>query len=104
MGAIKNSKHRCPAFLRLHLCYDVVSAKIINERYQDVKTKDLLILDEPTDGFSQQQVNRMQEIFNSLNTSQMIIISHERALDSFVTDIYTFKKSNHLTKVERESM
>ena len=40
----------------------------------------------------------------SENTAQMIIISHERALDSFVTDIYTFKKSNHITKVERESM
>jgi len=88
----------------ISLAYRLGLTKIINERYQDVKTKDLLILDEPTDGFSQQQVNRMQEIFNSLNTSQMIIISHERALDSFVTDIYTFKKSNHLTKVERESM
>lgn len=88
----------------ISLAYRLGLTKIINERYQDVKTKDLLILDEPTDGFSQQQVNRMQEIFNSLNTSQMIIISHERALDSFVTDIYTFKKSNHLTKVIRESM
>ncbi|MBA7530794.1 hypothetical protein ES705_23005 [subsurface metagenome] len=88
----------------ISLAYWLGLTKIINERYQDVKTKDLLILDEPTDGFSQQQVNRMQEIFDSLNTSQMIIISHERALDSFVTDIYTFKKSNHITKVERESM
>ncbi len=88
----------------ISLAYRLGLTKIINERYQDVKTKDLLILDEPTDGFSQQQVNRMQEIFNSLNTSQMIIISHERALDSFVTDIYTFKKSNHITKVQRESM
>ncbi len=88
----------------ISLAYRLGLTKIINERYQDVKTKDLLILDEPTDGFSQQQVNRMQEIFNSLNTSQMIIISHERALDSFVTDIYTFKKTNHITKVERESM
>jgi len=88
----------------LSLAYRLGLTKIINERYQDVKTKDLLILDEPTDGFSQQQVNRMQEIFNTLNTSQMIIISHERALDSFVSEIFTFKKSNHLTKVQRESM
>jgi len=93
----------------ISLAYRLGLTKIINERYQDIKTKediktkDLLILDEPTDGFSQQQVNRMQDIFNTLNTSQMIIISHERALDSFVTDIFTFKKSNHLTKVERES-
>ena len=86
----------------ISLAYRLGLTKIINERYQDVKTKDLLILDEPTDGFSQQQVNRMQEIFDTLNTAQMIIISHERSLDSFITDIFTFKKRNHQTKVVKE--
>ena len=86
----------------ISLAYRLGLTKIINERYQDVKTKDLIILDEPTDGFSQQQVNRMQEIFDTLNTAQMIIISHERTLDSFITDIFTFKKENHLTKVVKE--
>ncbi|MFX1311722.1 MAG: AAA family ATPase, partial [Promethearchaeota archaeon] len=74
----------------LSLAYRLALNKIINERYQEVKTKDLLILDEPTDGFSQQQINRMQSVFEKLNTSQMIIISHERNLDSFVTDIFHF--------------
>ncbi|MFX0030462.1 MAG: AAA family ATPase, partial [Candidatus Hermodarchaeota archaeon] len=46
----------------LSLAYRLALNKIINERYQEVKTKDLLILDEPTDGFSQQQINRMQSI------------------------------------------
>jgi exonuclease SbcC len=72
--------------------------------YQEVKTKNLLILDEPTDGFSQQQINRMQPIFEKLNASQMIIISHERNLDSFVTDIFHFEKENHLTKVTKENL
>ncbi|MBY9014550.1 MAG: hypothetical protein KGD68_02555 [Candidatus Lokiarchaeota archaeon] len=88
----------------ISLAYRLGLTKIINERYQDVKTKDLLILDEPTDGFSQQQVNRMQEIFDTLNTAQMIIISHERSLDSFITDIFTFKKGNHQTKVVKETI
>ncbi|MFX1574822.1 MAG: AAA family ATPase [Promethearchaeota archaeon] len=87
----------------LSLAYRLALNKIINERYQQVKTKDLLILDEPTDGFSQQQINRMQSVFEKLNTSQMIIISHERNLDSFVTDIFHFKKENHITKVNKES-
>ncbi|MFX0083263.1 MAG: AAA family ATPase [Candidatus Hodarchaeota archaeon] len=86
----------------LSLAYRLALNKIINERYQEVKTKDLLILDEPTDGFSQQQINRMQPIFEKLNTSQMIIISHERNLDSFVTDIFNFKKENHITRVTKE--
>jgi len=32
----------------------------------------------------------------------MIIISHERNLDSFVTDIFNFRKENHITKVKKE--
>jgi exonuclease SbcC len=64
----------------LSLAYRLALNKIINERYQEVKTKDLLILDEPTDGFSQEQINRMQPIFEKLDTSQMIIISHDRNL------------------------
>ncbi|MHA2037958.1 MAG: hypothetical protein ACW98X_16095 [Promethearchaeota archaeon] len=87
----------------LSLSYRLALNKIINERYQEVKTKDLLILDEPTDGFSQQQINRMQPIFEKLDTSQMIIISHERNLDSFVTDIFRFEKENHVTRVTKES-
>ncbi|MFX1525695.1 MAG: hypothetical protein ACFFCC_19485 [Promethearchaeota archaeon] len=87
----------------LSLSYRLALNKIINERYQEVKTKDILILDEPTDGFSQQQINRMQPIFENLGTSQMIIISHERNLESFVTDIFHFKKDNHVTKITKES-
>ncbi|MFX1476848.1 MAG: AAA family ATPase [Promethearchaeota archaeon] len=86
----------------LSLAYRLALNKIINERHQEVKTKNILILDEPTDGFSQQQINRMQPVFESLDISQMIIISHERNLDSFVTDIFHFEKENHITKVTRE--
>lgn len=86
----------------LSLAFRLGLKKIINERYQEVKTKNLLILDEPTDGFSQEQINKMQQIFDTLNTSQMIIISHERALDSFVTDVFHFEKKNHKTTVQKE--
>lgn len=86
----------------LSLAYRLALNKIINERYQEIKTKDLLILDEPTDGFSQEQINKMQDIFERLNTAQMIIISHDRNLDSFVTDIFNFTKENHITKVKKE--
>ncbi|MFW9771274.1 MAG: hypothetical protein ACFFEO_03780, partial [Candidatus Thorarchaeota archaeon] len=88
----------------LSLSYRLALNKIINERYQEVKTKDLLILDEPTDGFSQEQINKMQEVFEKLDTSQMFIISHERNLDSFVTDIFNFKKERHQTKVIQEQI
>ena len=88
----------------ISLSYRLALNKIINERYQEVKTKNILILDEPTDGFSQLQINKMQEIFEKLDTTQMIIISHERNLDSFVTDIYNFTKEWHITHVKKESV
>jgi exonuclease SbcC len=88
----------------LSLAYRLALNKVINTKHQDVKTKDLLILDEPTDGFSEQQVNKMQEVFDKLNTKQMIIISHERMLDSFVQNIFTFKKVKHQTKVKQERL
>lgn len=86
----------------LSLAYRLALNKVINIKYQNVKTKDLLILDEPTDGFSEQQVNKMQEVFTKLNTKQIIIISHERTLDSFVADVFNFEKVNHQTKVSKE--
>ena len=85
----------------LSLAYRLALNKIINDRYQEIKTKNLLILDEPTDGFSQEQINRMQFIFEKLNMGQMIIISHDRNLDSFVTDIYNFRKEFHETIISK---
>ncbi|MFO7795126.1 MAG: AAA family ATPase [Promethearchaeia archaeon] len=86
----------------LSLAYRLALNKIINSRHQEVKTKNLLILDEPTDGFSQEQINKMQDVLGNLDTEQMFIISHDRNLDSFVTDILNFKKENHRTKVIQE--
>ena len=62
----------------------------------------MIILDEPTDGFSIEQTNRMQAVFQRLGMAQMIIISHERTLDSFVSDIFTFTKKNHETTIKKE--
>jgi exonuclease SbcC len=86
----------------LALAYRLALDKVIVEKYPDVKTRDLLILDEPTDGFSAEQVNRMQVVFERLGMHQMIIISHERTLDSFVDETFTFSKTNHETKIKKE--
>jgi len=86
----------------LALAYRLALDKVIVEKYPDVKTRDLIILDEPTDGFSSEQTNRMQAVFQRLGMAQMIIISHERTLDSFVSDIFTFTKKNHKTTIKKE--
>ncbi|MBD3213446.1 MAG: AAA family ATPase [Candidatus Lokiarchaeota archaeon] len=86
----------------LSLSYRLALNKTITEKHPEIKTRDLLILDEPTDGFSQEQVKKMQDIFEKLDTRQMIIISHERSLDSFVSHIFNFTKENHKTQIRAE--
>lgn len=86
----------------LSLAYRIALNRVINSKNRDTKTADLLILDEPTDGFSEQQVHKMQDLLDSLPTKQTIIISHERMLDSLVSKVIDFKKQNHETKIALE--
>jgi exonuclease SbcC len=46
-----------------------------------IKTKDLVILDEPTDGFSEQQLDKMRGVLEELNAEQLIIVSHEQKIE-----------------------
>ena len=52
----------------------------------------LLILDEPTDGFSIDQLNKVKEILQELQSEQVIIVSHEKVLESFADQIFKVKK------------
>jgi DNA repair protein SbcC/Rad50 len=56
-----------------------------------------LILDEPTDGFSKEQLGKVREILDEMANPQVIIVSHERELESFADQIY------RVAKVEGES-
>jgi len=65
-----------------------------------IKTRDLVILDEPTDGFSEQQLDKMRDIFQQLDVRQLIIVSHEQKIEGFVENVIKFKKENGITRVE----
>jgi DNA repair protein SbcC/Rad50 len=60
---------------------------------------DLLILDEPTDGFSSLQLQRLQDVFQKLKTTQVIIVSHEQELEGFVDQIVKLRKENGISKI-----
>ena len=61
----------------------------------------LLILDEPTDGFSKEQLSRVKDILDELECPQVIIVSHERELESFADQIYNVTKQQGISKVEK---
>jgi len=57
-----------------------------------IKTKDIVILDEPTDGFASEQIDKMRDIFEQLNAEQMILVSHEQKIEGFVDHVIRVRK------------
>ncbi len=81
------------------LAYRLALNRVINDVIHEVKTKDLLILDEPTDGFSSEQLDRVRDVLEKLNLKQIIIVSHEAKIESFVDHIIRIKKDSHISEV-----
>ena len=82
------------------LAYRLALNQVINSLLSRIKTRDLVILDEPTDGFSEQQLDKMRDVLQELNAKQLIIVSHEAKIESFVENIIKFTKEDGITKVE----
>jgi exonuclease SbcC len=83
------------------LAYRLALNQVINSFLSKIKTKDLVILDEPTDGFSEQQLDKMRGVLEDLNVSQLIIVSHEQKIESFVENVIRFKKENGKSTIEQ---
>jgi exonuclease SbcC len=81
------------------LAYRLSLNQVINSFLSKIKTRNLVILDEPTDGFSEQQLDKMREVLEELNVKQLIIVSHEQKMEGFVENIIRFKKEDGFTKV-----
>ncbi len=59
----------------------------------------LIILDEPTDGFSAEQLDRLRDVLDLLKIKQVIIVSHESKIESFVDNIIRINKTEHISSV-----
>ncbi|MBM3234201.1 hypothetical protein FJZ19_03835 [Candidatus Pacearchaeota archaeon] len=82
------------------LAYRLALNQTINSLLSKIKTRDLVILDEPTDGFSEQQLDKMRDILSQLKVRQLILVSHESKIESFVENIIKLKKEAGITKKE----
>lgn len=74
----------------------------LNSIVQKVSTgmkSNLLILDEPTDGFSKEQLSKVREILDELQSPQIILVSHERELESFADQVVRIAKSNGVSSI-----
>tara|TARA_Y100000034_G_scaffold37901_1_gene46552 strand:- start:1842 stop:3887 length:2046 start_codon:yes stop_codon:yes gene_type:complete len=82
------------------LAYRLALNQVINSVLSDIKTKDIVVLDEPTDGFSEQQLDKMLDVLLQLDVNQLIIVSHEQKIEGFVENVIKFKKENNISVVE----
>jgi exonuclease SbcC len=82
------------------LAYRLSLNQVINSMISNIKTSDLVILDEPTDGFSAQQLDKMRDVLHQLNANQLIVVSHEPKIEGFVDNIIRLRKENNLSGIE----
>ena len=83
----------------LALAYRLALNRVVNDLIENIKTKDIIILDEPTDGFSSHQLDKVRTLLETLNTKQTIIVSHESKIESFVDNILSVSKREHVSSV-----
>jgi exonuclease SbcC len=83
----------------LALAYRLALNKVINDLISTIKTKDLIILDEPTDGFSSEQLDKVRTVLEQLKIKQVIIVSHESKIESFVENIIRINKEENTSKI-----
>ncbi|MCX6706627.1 MAG: SMC family ATPase, partial [Candidatus Woesearchaeota archaeon] len=81
------------------LAYRLSLNKVINDMIGTIKTKDLIILDEPTDGFSSEQLDKVREVIEQLNMGQVIIVSHEQKVEGFVDNVLRVEKRGHVSSI-----
>ncbi|MBR9677059.1 SMC family ATPase [Candidatus Woesearchaeota archaeon] len=82
------------------LAYRLALNKVINDFITTINTRDIIILDEPTDGFSSEQLDKVREVLEELNIEQTIIVSHEPKIESFVNSVLYVAKQGHQSSIK----
>ena len=86
------------------LAYRLSLNQVVNSHLSKIKTRDIVILDEPTDGFSEQQLDKMRDVLRQLEVKQLIIVSHEPKIESFVENVIRFKKEQGVSRMFEEKL
>ena len=86
------------------LAYRLSLNQVVNSLLSRIKTRDIVILDEPTDGFSEQQLDKMRDVLRQLEVKQLIIVSHEPKIENFVENVIRFRKEHGVSKMIEEKL
>lgn len=81
------------------LAYRLALNQIITTQIDSLKTQGVLILDEPTEGFSSAQLDQVREVLDELQVDQLILVSHEPKVESFCENIIKVDKIDGVSSV-----
>ena len=81
------------------LAYRLALNNIVGKVAAGAKSN-LLILDEPTDGFSKEQLGKVREILDEIKNPQVILVSHETELESFADQVIRVSKANGESRID----
>jgi len=82
----------------LALAYRLALNSLVRRASLGMKSN-LLILDEPTDGFSKEQLSKVRDILEELRCPQVILVSHEKEMESFADHVYNVVKEAGESKI-----
>ncbi len=82
----------------ISLAYRLSLNDILRESINSLR-EGIIILDEPTEGFSRDQINKFSDILDSMDLNQIIIVTHERELESIADRIIKVEKENNESKI-----
>jgi exonuclease SbcC len=84
------------------LAYRLTLNSLMRKETQSMKSN-LLILDEPTDGFSKTQLSKVKDVLQELKSEQIILVSHEKELETYVDNIFQISKDGGVSRITRLS-
>ena len=83
----------------LAVAYRLSLKKIVENNLETGQKLNILILDEPTDGFSNEQVDRLGSILKQSSIQQIILVSHDEKIESISDKVLRIEKINHISSV-----
>lgn len=92
MFLVELDKTECTEKTSVALVYRLALNAIIKQVCNAMKSN-LLILDEPTDGFSKELLFKIRDILDELGSEQVILVSHEVELENIADSIYRVVKT-----------
>ena len=83
----------------LALSYRLALKEVIEKHFFNSKSLQYIMLDEPTDGFSQSQIQKFASILKTSKFAQVFLVSHDENLLSSAQHTFIIEKENHVSTI-----